>query len=141
MTRPELETLFRRYEEAWRRHDLEALSSLYAADAVADSPTAGRSVTGRDAIIEISRTWFTGFPDVDFKTNDLIVDGDRVVGIVTASGTDTGGFLGLPPTNKPFRVPVVVILAVRDGQIWREQRIYDFTGLLLQIGVLKAKPA
>ena len=31
--------------------------------------------------------------------------------------------------------------AVRDGLIVRDRRIYDFTGLLLQIGILKAKPA
>jgi steroid delta-isomerase-like uncharacterized protein len=141
MTRPDVEAVFKRYEEAMRGHDLEALPSLYAADAVVDSPTAGRSVTGRDAIVEITRTWFTGFPDVDFRTQDLIVEGDRVVGIIATSGTDTGGFLGLPPTGKPFRVPMVVVFTIRDGQIWREQRIYDFTGLLMQIGVLKAKPA
>ena len=29
---------------------------------------------------------------------------------------------------------------VRDGEIVYERRIYDFTGLLLQIGVLRAKP-
>jgi hypothetical protein len=28
-----------------------------------------------------------------------------------------------------------------DGLIAHERRIYDFTGLLLQIGVLRAKPA
>jgi len=29
---------------------------------------------------------------------------------------------------------------VTDRQIAHERRIYDFTGLLIQIGVLKAKP-
>jgi hypothetical protein len=28
-----------------------------------------------------------------------------------------------------------------DGLIEHERRIYDFTGLLVQIGVLRAKPA
>jgi len=30
---------------------------------------------------------------------------------------------------------------LRNGKIVHERRIYDFTGLLVQIGVLKAKPA
>ena len=38
----------------------------------------------------------------------------------------------------PGRPPV---FEIRGRQIVRERRIYDFTGLLLQIGVLKAKPA
>jgi hypothetical protein len=29
---------------------------------------------------------------------------------------------------------------MRDGQIAHERRVYDFTGFLLEIGVLKAKP-
>ncbi|MGH9146149.1 MAG: hypothetical protein ACRD1Q_05525 [Vicinamibacterales bacterium] len=30
---------------------------------------------------------------------------------------------------------------LRDGQIVHERRIYDFTGILIQVGLLKAKPA
>ena len=56
-------------------------------------------------------------------------------------GTDTGGFMGLRPTGKPFRLPVVWIFKVSDGQFVHVRAIYDFTGLLVQIGVLKAKPA
>ena len=32
-------------------------------------------------------------------------------------------------------------LDVTDGAIVRERRIYDFTGLLIQLGVLKSRPA
>ena len=55
--------------------------------------------------------------------------------------SDIGGFMGLPPTGKRFTLPIVFLLVVRDGRIQYERRIYDFTGLLIQLGVLKAKPA
>jgi hypothetical protein len=48
--------------------------------------------------------------------------------------------MGVPPTGKPFRVPMVLVNTLKNGQIVHERRIYDFTGLLVQIGVLKAKP-
>jgi hypothetical protein len=35
---------------------------------------------------------------------------------------------------------MVLLDEFEDGRIARERRIYDFTGLLLQIGALKAKP-
>ena len=35
----------------------------------------------------------------------------------------------------------VLILDLRDGMIRRERRIYDFTGVLIQLGVLRGKPA
>ena len=35
---------------------------------------------------------------------------------------------------------MVFLFEFQDGRIVRERRIYDFTGLLVQIGVLSAKP-
>jgi hypothetical protein len=34
----------------------------------------------------------------------------------------------------------VRLFTMRDGRIAHERRYYDFTGLLIQIGILKAKP-
>ena len=34
----------------------------------------------------------------------------------------------------------VLVFELRDGKITHERRLYDFTGLLVQVGVLKAKP-
>jgi predicted ester cyclase len=47
----------------------------------------------------------------------------------------------LPPTGKSFRVPAVFLYELKDGQIVRERRIYDFTGLLMQVGLLEARPS
>jgi predicted ester cyclase len=59
----------------------------------------------------------------------------------TFSGDDRGGFMGLPPTGRHVTIPVVFVYEFRDGQIVHERRVYDFTGLLVQVGTLKAKPA
>lgn len=140
MTREQVETLFARRDSAIKNRDAAGVTGLYANDAVVESPTAGGVVRGRKAIEEVTRAWFDGFPDVIFTKTTLVIDGDRAVWIGEIHGTDTGGFMGLPPTNKPFRLPIVFDCTLEDGRIVREQRIYDFTGMLLQIGVLKAKP-
>ncbi len=49
--------------------------------------------------------------------------------------------MGLSPTGKHFQFPLVLIFTFENGLIVHERRIYDFTGLLTQVGVLKAKPA
>ena len=49
--------------------------------------------------------------------------------------------MGLPATGRQFKFPVVAVFTLEGGLIVHERRIYDFTGLLTQIGVLKAKPA
>ena len=48
--------------------------------------------------------------------------------------------MGLPPTGKHVRVPSVLLFTLKDGQIQRMQSVYDFTLMLVQIGVLKLKP-
>ena len=47
--------------------------------------------------------------------------------------------MGMAPTGKHFSFAAVLICTMRGGQIAHEKRIYDFTGFLLEIGVLKAK--
>ena len=140
MTREELVALFDRRHAAYARLDAEALAADNAEDGVLESPAAGGSVTGREAITKVYRGWFEGFPDVTVDWNELLIDGDRVVQLATMSGTDTGGFMGLPPTGKRFGFPIVYMFTFKDGQIAYERRVYDFTGMLIQIGLLKAKP-
>ncbi len=43
-------------------------------------------------------------------------------------------------TRRAVSVPIVFFYEVRDGRIVRERRVYDFTGVLVQVGLLKAKP-
>jgi ketosteroid isomerase-like protein len=140
MTRQQVTSILARREQALSRRDVAGLAALYSNDAVIESPTAGGTVRGRAAIEEVSRTWFTGFRDVTFTAGTVLIDGECAVWIGEVRGTDTGGFMGLAPTGKPFRLPMVLLCTVKDGLIVHEQRIYDFTGVLMQIGVLKAKP-
>ena len=65
---------------------------------------------------------------------------DRAVIIGEVSGTHVGTIMGLPPSGRAFRLVGTFVFVLRDGLIVDERRIYDFTGLLIQIGVLKAKP-
>jgi steroid delta-isomerase-like uncharacterized protein len=141
MTRQEIESLFARRVDAQNRHDFAALTALYTEDCVVESPTAGGAVTGHAGLVSVHKAWMKGFPDVVFTSKELVIDGDRVVQVMEATGTDTGGFMGLAPTGKAFGTPIVVFCTLKDGLIQRDRRIYDFTGFLLQIGVLKAKPA
>ena len=140
MTRHEIEALLEKRALAIAAHDVDALAELHDEHGELDSPTAGGLVKGRRAIAEVYRAFFNAFPDCVFNTEALVIDGDRIVLVTTTMGTDAGEFLGLPGTGKPFRLPMVHLFTVKDGRFLHERRIYDFTGLLIQIGVLKAKP-
>jgi predicted ester cyclase len=140
MTREEITAFFARRLDALARHDWAALAADHSESGVAESPWAG-TMSGRAAIEQAYRQWFAAFPDFAYEDEELLIDGNRVAQIATVVGTDTGGFMGLPPTGKPFRFPLVFLYTMNEHQIVHDRRIYDFTGMLVQIGVLKAKPA
>lgn len=140
MTRDEIVDLFARHEAALARHDVKALTALYAETCVVESPLGGTH-QGRAAIAKVFAAFFEAFNDTTLAVDDLIIDGDRVVQVGTLSCTDTGGLMGMAPSGKPAVLPMVFVCRVADGLIVDERRIYDFTGLLVQIGVLKARPA
>ena len=59
-----------------------------------------------------------------------------------ADAAHVNEFFGLPGTNRHITFRIARLMDMDDqGLITNERRIYDFTGLLVQIGVLRAKPA
>jgi uncharacterized protein (TIGR02246 family) len=140
MTRDDILALFARRQEAWSRHDAAALAADHAPEGSVHSATAG-FLQGREKIERVYHAWLRAFPDLVFTSEELVVDGDRCALIWKATGTQTGEFLGVTPTGRRFEVTGVFIYHLKDGLILHERRILDFTGVLVQIGVLKAKPA
>jgi predicted ester cyclase len=138
MTREQVIALFARRQEAFENLDAATLAADYTDDAVIRSPMAGVH-HGREAEAAL-RHGFNAFGDMTPTLETLIIDGDCVVEVRSMKGRHVGEFLGLAPTGKAFHLSIVFLCELKDGKIVRERRIYDFTGLLMQIGVLKAKP-
>jgi steroid delta-isomerase-like uncharacterized protein len=140
MTRQEMEDFVKRLFEAYEDLDAAALAADYAQSAVIESPTAGVHI-GPEAAERAFRVIFNAFLDLTTTVDNVIVDGNNAVAVLLLEGTHIGEFLGIPPTGKRFSMPAVFFYQLESGKIVRERRIYDFTGLLVQIGALKAKPA
>jgi steroid delta-isomerase-like uncharacterized protein len=140
MTRKEILKFFARRDEVWQRHDAGALAADHIEDGVVDSPFYGK-IEGRSALLNIYSQWFLSFPDAGYSTEHLLVDGNKAVQFIKMSGTQKGDFCGLAPTGKRFEVRCAFMFSFADDKIAHEIRIYDFTGILVQLGVLKAKPA
>jgi steroid delta-isomerase-like uncharacterized protein len=139
MTREEMTDLVTRCRTALANHDTKALVAAHAEGCTIESPTAGGVATGRAAVAKVYDAWFNGFPDLKVAAGDLLIDGNRAAHCMVLSGTDTGGFLGMPATGKPFRVPLVWVIEADNGLVTHARPFYDFSGLLIQIGVLKVK--
>jgi uncharacterized protein (TIGR02246 family) len=140
MTREAIHELIRRRLAAWNARDAAALAATHAPAGSVTSPTGG-VLEGRAEIERVYRIWLTAFSDLAFEPVDLLIDGNRVVQIARVTATHRGDFFGLAPTGRRLEFQAALLMTVADGLVTDERRIYDFTGVLVQIGVLKAKPA
>jgi serine phosphatase RsbU (regulator of sigma subunit) len=119
--------------KAFGRNNAAALAADYADYCTVESPSYGR-LQGREAVLQHYQRWFGTFPDGGIHPDgDSIIAGDHAAQTLILEGTDTGGFLGQAPTGRPFRLFCVILLTLKDGKIVHERRVYDISGLLLQL--------
>lgn len=139
MATDEVREFFRVQQDHWRERDPEKLASGHAEDGVIISPIF-RTVTGRQAILASYKALFQIFPDWDYRAEQLLIDGSGVAEPFTATATHVGEFMGLAGCGRRFEIQGVRLFEMGDGLIARERRYYDFTGMLIQLGVLRSKP-
>lgn len=139
MGRTEIVEVLGRRHAAWVARDAAALARMHAPDAVVISP-AGGVLEGRVEIERVYRQWLAAFPDIVVEVEELIIEGDRVAELAKMSGTHAGELFGVAPSGRHVDMDVVLIMTIKDGLIVEERRVYDFTGFLVKVGVLKAKP-
>ena len=128
-----------RRQAAWRLRDPAALSADHAPTAVVSSPIFGR-IQGRAAIETTYRSLFTSFPDWELTLETPIGDNDRLAWPFSVVATHNGDFMGLAGTGRKFELTGVLLMRLENGMVAEERRIYDFTGFLLKIGILRARP-
>jgi ketosteroid isomerase-like protein len=100
-----------RFNEAFNRHDANALAAWLTDDTVFEdtSPAPdGRRVEGKDAVVEYWRTWFVRNPDAVFEAEDVIVSGDRAVVRWIYRKVRKG---------QPWHLRGVDVFTVRDGKV------------------------
>ena len=140
-TRADLHRIAKAYLEAWMSHRPEAIARFHAEDAIADSPMYS-TLRGRKAIEDAARAFMTSFADSTQTIDAIIIDPPQLALFTTFTATHVNEFFGLPGTGRRIEMKVSRHLKVNDdGLFVYERRIYDFTGVLVQIGVLRAKPA
>jgi predicted ester cyclase len=71
------------------------------------------------------------------RVEDVLADGDLVAYRATVTGTHRGELLGIPPTDRSFRVEHMHFLRLRDGKAAEHWACRDDLGMLTQLGVIR----
>lgn len=119
-------------------HDPAKYASVFATDGIvryAGMP----DITGRDAIAADLKNLLTSFPDVKFAFSRVMTKGNIGVSTWDWNGTDTGGFMGAKPTNRPVGLSGATVAIYNDDGLIKELHIYEDFGTLMQQLDPKAK--
>src|SRR5436190_19218603 len=108
--------IVRRYREIHKNGTLDQLDEIVAKDLVAHSALPGVP-SGLNGGKMAHNILLSAFPDNHVTTEDLIAEGDKVVERFTAQGTNTGSFIGMPPTGKSYKITGMSIFRIANGKI------------------------
>jgi len=140
ITRTDLRAVIDRFLAVQQRRDAAGLAQFHAVDGHVESPMYG-TLVGRPAIADAYRAFFTSFPDVSFEVEQIVIEPPDIALFGVFAATHVNEFFGLAGTNRHIDFRGSRLFHMNGGLIERERRIYDFTGILVQVGVLRAKPA
>jgi len=127
--------IVRRYQEIYNSNDLEVLDEVVSEDLLTPKIMPGIP-SGMEGAKAAHRIMLGGFPDYQTVIDDLVAEGDKVAARITMSGTNTGTFMGIPPTGKRISFTGIYIARIANGKIvehWGEE---DSISLLQQLGAL-----
>jgi steroid delta-isomerase-like uncharacterized protein len=124
--------LYRRVLECINKGDAEGLDALISPNLVDHNPEPeqGPGLGGFKLWMNSARTTF---PDLKVTLEDLIAEGDKVVGSVTWSGTQRAEFGDIPPTGKQVTFPAIHIVRIADGKIAEWWGVGDMRQLVGQL--------
>lgn len=120
-------------DEVFAAGSVAAVDELIAPEAVfhtypfGDDPRAGM----RAAIGRVS----AGLSDSVFTVHEVVAEGDLVSVRLTSAATQSGPFMGLPPTGRRYEIEELHLFRVVDGRVVEHWHQLDQLGMLRQLGM------
>lgn len=125
--------LVRRFvDEIFEAGRLESIDELVAPDFV--SHTFGIADDGAAKLKAAAERVHASLTGVRFEIEDMVAEDDRVAVRLTASGTATGDFMGMPAAGKRYRIGEMHFFRLADGKVVEHWHQYDAAGQMKQLG-------
>jgi predicted ester cyclase len=93
---------------------------------------------GIEGLKDAYRMFSSAFSDLWYTFEDLVAEGDKVVGRGVIEGKHTGTFMGIPATNRIIRWTGTRIFRIVNGKVTEGWIDLDMFGVMMQLGVIPA---
>ena len=128
----------RRMYELLTSGDIDGFGDHVADDFVEHDRTPGFE-PGKEGVKQMFHTYRAAFPDLCLEAEDVLVEGDKVVARVRATGTNQGEFMGMPATGRSVDVQLIDIIRFGEDGLAREHwGVFDALGMMQQLGAIPA---
>jgi predicted ester cyclase len=111
---------------------------LMVADVIHHFNSSPQPIIGLEANKVFNASLFQGFPNIQQTIEDTIAEGDKVVYRTTLQGTQTGEFLGIPPTGKSTKINDFTLLRIANGKIVEWWYECNLLAVMQQLGLMPA---
>ena len=122
--------------DAEKRCDLAGTLEGLADDCVFEIVPLGLVARGKTEVALVYRSRFQDFPDLHTEVTRIVAGDEAIVLEGFMCATPRGRFWGLPARDRPIRVPAVLVIPFRDGNMLGERAYFDGDELRRQLGVL-----
>ncbi len=119
-------------DEVLNKKNIGAIDQIVAEDFLEHVPFPGQG-PGRAGLRDAVTAFIAAFPDMQWRVDQQITEGNTVVTRFTLTGTHQGDFMGTPPTGRSIDVWGVVIDGVRDGLFAESRILLDSATLMRQL--------
>jgi steroid delta-isomerase-like uncharacterized protein len=125
--------------EFWNGRHLEIADELFAVDCVTHQLRSGQPETtaprSPEHMREHAAGWLAAIPDLQFKIEHMLAEGDLVFTSAVVEGTHLGAWSGVPPTGKKVSIRSMVVQRIARGKICEDWVLVESLGFLQQLGV------
>lgn len=112
--------------------DIDDIDEVFANEVIDHDPAPGQG-PGVEGIKGFWRALRGAFPDLSLQLESLVADENRVVVVLTITGTHRGNFQGVEPTGKPISVRGIQMGRFENAKIVERWGATDEIGIMEQI--------
>ena len=122
--------------EIWDEGRLDLIDHYIAADLIDHIEDPTLASVGRERYRETAVRIRSAFPDFRNALDLIVAEGDIAVSYGRNVGTNTGEFIGMPPTGKTIDILSVGMLRFRDGRAIERWGFSDSLSMMQQLGLV-----
>lgn len=94
----------------------------------------GVQITGLPPYVGFVQSLRRSFPDLRLEVEDFFGEGEKFAARFTLRGTQSGEFVGIPPTGKQVQIAGIDLFRLDQGKIAEIWGIVNALGMFQQLG-------